>query len=173
MILFLALEDDNGKWKTVTPFIMAQVRQCHLRWMKLYLLGEHLILPFFLHIPGQNSATLQDWCMFLWNISDHPQSCTVTKPRRHHPINICHENLKTKMGMGMSSWTFTAPLLLSTSCSFYWCISLLKQNHIPAHQCIKRNNLKEAFLKIWLVCWMNKCGSFTNLRTVDMLTYTV
>lgn len=138
--------------------------------MKLYLLGEHLILPFFLHIPRQNSATPEDWCMFLCNISDHPKSCTVTKPRRHHLINICHE---TKTGMSMSLWTFTAPLLMSTSCRFYWCTSMLNQNHIPAHQWIKCINLTNAFVKIRLVCWMNKCGNFTNLRIVDTLTYTV
>jgi hypothetical protein len=48
--------------------------------------------------------------------------------------------------------------------------SMLNQNHILAHQCIKCINLTQALMKILLVCWMNKCGSFTNLRNVDTLT---
>jgi hypothetical protein len=47
------------------PFMIAQVRQCCLRWIKLYVFWTAVILPFFLHIPGQNPVTLEDGGMFL------------------------------------------------------------------------------------------------------------
>jgi len=60
---------------------------------------------------------------------------------------------------------------MSTSCSFYWWTSMLNQNHILVHRCIKCINLTQALMKILLVCWMNKCDSFTNLRIVNTLTH--
>jgi len=81
--------------------------------------------------------------------------------------------MKTWKSKQERAWVSGHSLLISTSCSFYWCTSMLNQNHILAHQCIKCINLTQALLKILLVCWMNKCGSFTNLRTVDTLTHTV
>jgi hypothetical protein len=150
--------------------MIAQVRQCCLRWIKLYISWGTVILPFFLYISGQNPVTPEDGGMFHWNITDHPQSCTVSKPRN---IIWSTSAMKTWKSKQERAWVSGHSLVMSTSCSFYWCTSMLNQNHILAHKCIKCINLTQALLKILLVCWMNTCGSFTNLRTVDTLTHTV
>jgi len=45
--------------------MIAQVRQCCLRWIELYVSWRAVILPFFLHIPGQNLVTPENGDMFL------------------------------------------------------------------------------------------------------------